>query len=82
MKSTIPPHPLLDTLLQENNLKNDAALCRALRIQPANLSKIRHGVIPVSDYLRVKVMRHFHWTINRLDTVVPPAAAEQAGAVQ
>jgi hypothetical protein len=72
MKKVPPPHPLFDTLIQENNLKNDAALCRELGISPTDVSKIRHEVFPVSDSVRLKVMRRFHWTVNRLDTVIPP----------
>lgn len=75
MRDPIPPHPLFDLLIRENSLKNDASLSRELEISAADISKIRHGKFGISDTVRVKVMRRFHWTLNRLDTVVPPPAA-------
>lgn len=39
---------LLDGLIAHLNLKNDAALARVLEMAPAVVSKIRHGVIPVT----------------------------------
>jgi len=35
------PHPLFDFLIKEYSLKNDAALARALKISPIDISKIR-----------------------------------------
>ena len=34
-------HPLFDFLIKEYSLKNDAALSRALKISPMDISKIR-----------------------------------------
>lgn len=71
-------HPLFDTLIAENPaVRNDADLCRALGVQPPNLSKMRNGKIPVSDSVRVAVMRKFRWPLKRLDQVVPPAPADE-----
>ena len=36
------PNRLLDTLIRHLNLKNDAALSRALEVAPPVISKIRH----------------------------------------
>jgi len=36
------PDALLDTLIDRLNLKNDAALARALEVAPPVISKIRH----------------------------------------
>lgn len=66
------PHPLFDALIKENELKNDAALCRELEVQAPTLSKIRSGTLPMNDTLRVAVMRKFKWSLNRMDEVVPP----------
>lgn len=74
-------HPLFDTLIAENpNVRNDADLCRVLDVQPPNLSKMRNGKLPVSDSLRVAVMRKFRWSLKRLDQVVPPAPADETSA--
>lgn len=80
------PHPLIDALLAELRHRhgpavraNDAALCRALNIQAPTLSKMRSGLLPVSDTMRVRVMRTFGWSMKRLDDLAPPAApSEQA----
>lgn len=41
------PNALLDHLMQKLQLKNDAALARALEVQPPVISKIRHGHLPI-----------------------------------
>ena len=46
---------MLDTILEQHNLKNDAALCRALEITPPTISKIRNGVQPLGFMLLVKL---------------------------
>lgn len=49
-ESEIPysPASLLNTVITELALSNDAALARALDIQAPLLSKIRHGKLPIS----------------------------------
>lgn len=82
------PHPLFDALLDELRQRNgpavrtnDATLCRLLHVQPPMLSKMRTKRVPVSDTLRVAVMREFKWPLKRLDELAPPApAAEQEAA--
>lgn len=75
-------HPLFDTLLKEHAIKNDAELCRLLDCQPPALSKMRHKKLPVSDSLRVAILRNLRgWSIKRLDKLAPPevvAAQEDA----
>lgn len=85
---TFTPHPLFDALLADMRRQkgesvrvNDAVLCRELRVLPPTLSKMRKGKLPVSDFVRVQVMRKFGWPIKRLDELAPPAPAEE-GAVQ
>ncbi|PFH08132.1 hypothetical protein BCF11_0484 [Collimonas sp. PA-H2] len=46
---------MLDVVLQKHNLKNDAALCRAIEITPPTISKIRNGVQPLGFMLLVKL---------------------------
>lgn len=83
ISNTNTPHPLFDALLADLRRKkgeavriNDAALCRVLDVLPPTLSKMRKGRLPVSDTVRVKVMREFGWSIKRLDELAPPAAEE------
>lgn len=86
-------HPFFDALLaelRERNEKaktagglvraNDAALCRVLDVQAPTLSKMRKGVLPISDTVRVKVMRTFNWPLKRVDELAPPTAAEEGKA--
>jgi hypothetical protein len=49
------PNRLIDALLDRMQLKNDAALCRALRVQPALISKIRHRRMPVGASILVRM---------------------------
>lgn len=68
-------HPLFDTLIAENPLvRNDADLCKVLGVEAPLMSKMRHRRLPISDRVRVAVMRKFRWSLKRLDEVVPPEA--------
>jgi hypothetical protein len=49
------PNRLLDTLLQNLSLKNDAALSRALEVAPPVISKIRHHRLPVGASLLIRM---------------------------
>lgn len=53
--SNYDPNHLLDTLLKQLNLKNDAALCRALNVAPPVLSKIRHRRISIGSSLLISM---------------------------
>ena len=45
------PSNLLDALIKHLNLRNDAALSRALEVAPPVISKIRHGRLPIGPTL-------------------------------
>ena len=49
------PNHLLDTLIKQMKLKNDAALCRALEVAPPVISKIRHKRLPVGASLLIRM---------------------------
>lgn len=49
------PNSLLDTLIEKLNVKNDAALSRALEVAPPVLSKIRHRRLPIGAALLVRM---------------------------
>ena len=53
------PH-FLDGLLAHLNLKNDAALARALRIKPSYVSKIRHNKQGVSSTMILALHEKFN----------------------
>lgn len=46
---------LLDVLIDFLGLKNDAALGRELQVSPPILSKIRHGGLPVSAAILIRM---------------------------
>lgn len=49
------PNNLLETLIEKLNLKNDAALSRALEVAPPLISKIRHRRLPVGASLLIRM---------------------------
>jgi hypothetical protein len=49
------PDHLLATLIGKLNLKNDAALSRALEVAPPVISKIRHRRLPVGASLLIRM---------------------------
>lgn len=46
---------LLDAVIANLNIKNDAQLSRILEIAPGNLSKIRHGHLKVGATLILRI---------------------------
>lgn len=49
------PDRLLDTLISMLRLKNDAALCRVLEIDPALVIAVRHRIAPVRDSMLIRM---------------------------
>lgn len=49
------PNNLLESLIEKLNLKNDAALSRALEVAPPLISKIRHRRLPVGASLLIRM---------------------------
>jgi hypothetical protein len=49
------PNRLLNALLDQLHLKNDAALSRALEVAPPVISKIRHHRLPVGASLLIRM---------------------------
>ncbi len=49
------PDNLLSSLISKLNLKNDAALSRALEVAPPMISKIRHRRLPVAASLLIRM---------------------------
>lgn len=51
----VKPHALLDFLKRESELKNDAALSRALKVSPPVISKIRSGRLRLGAELILRI---------------------------
>jgi len=49
------PNALLDHLLKQLRLKNDAQLSRVLEVQPPVISKLRHGRLPVGATMLIRM---------------------------
>ncbi len=49
------PSNLLDALLVHLDLKNDAALARALEVAPPLISKLRHRTLPVAGSVLIRM---------------------------
>lgn len=49
------PNQMLESLISQLKLKNDAALSRALEVSPPVISKIRHRRLPVSASLLIRM---------------------------
>ena len=49
------PDNLLNTLIKQLKLKNDAALSRTLEVAPPVISKIRHRRLPVGASLLIRM---------------------------
>lgn len=70
VQSGYQPNRLLDTLIKELHLKNDAALCRTLQIGPPLISKIRHGRLPVSASILIRMHETTGRSIRELRQVL------------
>lgn len=68
---TMPDHLLLDTLIVDLKLKNDAALCRFLGVDKSYLSKIRHGKLPVTAECILRVHDMTGWEIKEIKALLP-----------
>jgi F0F1-type ATP synthase beta subunit len=55
MSELYDPNHLLDHVVRHLNLKNDAALSRALEVAPPVISKIRHARLPVGGAILLRM---------------------------
>jgi hypothetical protein len=78
------PNRLLDTLIENLRLKNDAALSRALEVAPPVISKIRHHRLPVGASLLIRMheVGPEHSRPALLDGRPPQQVPHQRQAVQ
>jgi len=68
--STYNPDNLLSSLISKLNLKNDAALSRALEVAPPMISKIRHRRLPVAASLLIRMHEISKLSIKELRTLM------------
>lgn len=64
------PDQLLESLIGKLNLKNDAALSRALEVSPPVISKIRHRRLPVTASLLIRMHEVSNLSIKDLRSLM------------
>jgi len=64
------PDNLLASLIGKLNLKNDAALSRALEVAPPIISKIRHRRLPVGASLLIRMHEVTDLSIKELRSLM------------
>lgn len=66
MTHILKPHPLLDAVKQEFNLKTDAALHRFLEIDAPHVSKLRNGTTKLGAETILRIYDKTGWSINKI----------------
>jgi hypothetical protein len=61
-----PTNRLFDAIIEAKALRNDAALCRFLDMQPPVLSKMRHGKLPISAATLIRIYEATDWPIPKI----------------
>jgi hypothetical protein len=63
---TYNPNRVLDAIIQKLQLKNDAALSRALEVAPPVISKIRHNTLPIGATILIRMHEISDFSIREL----------------
>ena len=65
-EATYDPNKVLDAVMERLNLKNDAALSRALEVAPPVISKIRHRTLPIGATILLRMHEVSEFSIREL----------------
>ena len=60
------PNRVLDAIIMKLELKNDAALSRALEVAPPVISKIRHNTLPIGATILIRMHEISDYSIREL----------------
>jgi plasmid maintenance system antidote protein VapI len=60
---------LIDHLLSQYSIKNDAALAKLLGVHPPTISKMRHGHMPLTPAFILKVHEAFDMPIKQIKQI-------------
>jgi hypothetical protein len=60
------PNRVLDAIIAKLELKNDAALSRALEVAPPVISKIRHNTLPIGATILIRMHEISDYSIREL----------------
>ena len=67
---TYDPNKVLDAIMERLNLKNDAALSRALEVAPPVISKIRHRTLPIGATILLRMHEVSEFSIRELKSLM------------
>ncbi|SFV18036.1 hypothetical protein [Pseudoduganella namucuonensis] len=78
------PNRLLDEVLAQLSLKNDAALSRSLGVSPPILSKVRHRRMPVAAWMIIQIHDATEMSIDEIRALlgVPVARRQRPAAAE
>jgi len=68
------PHPLFDRIIEIYKLKNDAALARALKMSPSNISRYRSRYTPIRAHVILRIHDATGWPIKTIKELCADAA--------
>jgi len=74
------PNRVLDAIINKLQLKNDAALSRALEVAPPVISKIRHNTLPIGATILLRMHEISDFSIRELRALMVSSKAEAAAA--
>lgn len=63
---------LLDAVMANLNLKNDAALCRILEVAPPVVSKLRHGALHIGPSMLIRMHEETGLSIREMKSYLTP----------
>ena len=66
VKALQETHPLLDAIIKEFNLKNDADLARFMKVAPSMVSKLRHRTLSITGDTILRVYDTTGWSIEKI----------------
>ena len=69
-EATYDPNAVLDAIMEKLNLKNDAALSRALEVAPPVISKIRHRTLPIGATILLRMHEVSEFSIRELKSLM------------
>lgn len=74
---TVKNDAFFDELIARGNFKNDAALCRVLRIAPPSVSNMRRGKIAIGPALLVRIHETLGVSFKYMRQYVPAKEAKE-----
>lgn len=71
----LDPSRLLNHVMAQLKLKNDAALSRVLEVAPPVISKIRHQRLAIGPALKIRILEKMEISVHEINYLIGKAAA-------